>query len=82
MAITTMLFAAFARVRCKWPMWRIALVAGVFMVVDLAFVAANAMKFADGVRFGRNKAVRYYLRRQNEVLPDETEPGASLSGRV
>lgn len=29
-------------------MWRIALVAGVFMVVDLAFVAANAMKFADG----------------------------------
>jgi len=48
MAITTMLFAALAHVRWKWPMWRIVLVAGVFMLVDLAFVAANAMKFADG----------------------------------
>jgi KUP system potassium uptake protein len=48
MAITTMLFAALAHVRWKWPIWRIALVAGVFMLVDLAFVAANAMKFADG----------------------------------
>ncbi|MGF7137466.1 KUP system potassium uptake protein [Paraburkholderia sp. EB58] len=48
MAITTMLFAAYARVRLLWPVWRIVLVAGVFMMVDLAFVAANAMKFADG----------------------------------
>lgn len=48
MAITTMLFIAFARVRLKWPVWRIAMVAGVFLAVDLAFVAANAMKFADG----------------------------------
>ncbi|WP_246089134.1 potassium transporter Kup [Paraburkholderia guartelaensis] len=48
MAITTMLFAAFAHVRWKWPVWRIALVAGIFMVVDASFVAANAMKFADG----------------------------------
>ncbi|HTR10178.1 MAG TPA: KUP/HAK/KT family potassium transporter [Paraburkholderia sp.] len=48
MAITTMLFAAFAHVRLKWPMWRIALVAGIFMIVDASFVAANALKFADG----------------------------------
>lgn len=48
MAITTVLFAALAHVRWKWPTWRIALVAGVFMAVDMAFVAANAMKFADG----------------------------------
>lgn len=48
MAITTMLFAAFARVRRKWPIWRIVLVAGTFLLADLAFVAANAMKFADG----------------------------------
>ncbi|EEA00925.1 K potassium transporter [Burkholderia sp. H160] len=48
MLITTMLFAAFARVRWHWPIWRVALVAGIFMVVDVAFVAANAMKFADG----------------------------------
>jgi KUP system potassium uptake protein len=48
MAITTLLFAAFAHVRWKWPIWRVTLVAGVFLVVDLAFVAANAMKIADG----------------------------------
>lgn len=48
MAITTVIFAAFARVRWHWPRWRIAVVAGVFMVADLAFLAANAMKFADG----------------------------------
>ncbi len=48
MAITTMLFIALARVRLRWPVWRIATVAGVFLAVDLAFVAANAMKFADG----------------------------------
>jgi KUP system potassium uptake protein len=35
-------------VRWKWPVWRVALVAGVFMVVDASFVAANALKFADG----------------------------------
>ena len=48
MAITTVLFAAFADVRWRWPRWRIALVAGLFFTADLAFFAANATKFADG----------------------------------
>src|ERR1039458_2087219 len=48
MAITTLLFAALAETRWHWSKLRIGLVAGVFMVADLAFVAANAMKFADG----------------------------------
>ena len=48
MTITTMIFAAFARVRWKWPLWRVAGVAGVFLVVDVAFLVANAMKFLDG----------------------------------
>lgn len=48
MAITTILFAAFAYKRWHWPKWRIGLVAGIFMIVDLAFVIANAMKFVDG----------------------------------
>jgi len=48
MAITTVLFAAFADTRWHWPRWRIALMAGTFLIVDMAFVAANAMKFADG----------------------------------
>ncbi len=48
MAITTLLFAAFAHVHWKWPVWRVGMVAGVFMAIDVAFVVANAMKFADG----------------------------------
>jgi KUP system potassium uptake protein len=48
MAITTILFAAVARVRWRWPRWRVGLVAGTFLVADLAFVAANAFKFIDG----------------------------------
>lgn len=48
MLITTVVFAAFAHVRWQWPIWRVALVAGIFLVADAAFVAANALKFADG----------------------------------
>jgi KUP system potassium uptake protein len=48
MAITTMLFAATADTRWHWPRSRIALVAGGFMIADLAFVAANSLKFAEG----------------------------------
>jgi KUP system potassium uptake protein len=48
MAITTVLFAAVARVRWRWPRWRVAALAGVFLVADLAFVAANTFKFVDG----------------------------------
>ena len=48
MAITTVLFAALARTRWKWSWPGIIATAGIFMVADLAFVAANAMKFADG----------------------------------
>lgn len=48
MTITTVLFAAFARTRWHWATWRVAMVAGSFLLIDLAFVAANAMKFMDG----------------------------------
>jgi KUP system potassium uptake protein len=48
MAITTMLFAAMAHLRWRWPVWRVGVVAGVFLVADLAFVAANTFKFAAG----------------------------------
>ena len=48
MAITTVIFAAVARARWQWSRLRITLVAGVFMIADLAFVAANWMKFKDG----------------------------------
>jgi KUP system potassium uptake protein len=48
MAITTVLFAAVARRRWRWSWWRVAGLAGVFLVADVSFVVANAFKFVDG----------------------------------
>ena len=48
MAITTVLFANLAWSRWHWSAWRVAAIAGTFLFVDLAFVCANALKFADG----------------------------------
>ena len=48
MALTTVLFAALARREWKWSWLAIAAVAGTFMIADLAFVLANALKFLDG----------------------------------
>jgi len=48
MAITTILFAGVARLIWRWPVWRVAALAGVFLVADLAFVVANTFKFVDG----------------------------------
>lgn len=48
MAITTILFAGVARLRWRWPVWRVAALAGVFLVADLAFFVANTFKFVDG----------------------------------
>jgi KUP system potassium uptake protein len=48
MAITTVLFAHVARFRWHWPLWRVAAVAGLFLVVDLGFFSANLVKVAHG----------------------------------
>jgi KUP system potassium uptake protein len=48
MAITTVLYAAVARTRWRWRWTTVIAVAGSFLVADLAFVIANAFKFADG----------------------------------
>jgi KUP system potassium uptake protein len=48
MAITTVLFAAFALRRWHWSVPRVVAVSGVFLVADLAFVGANALKFSEG----------------------------------
>jgi KUP system potassium uptake protein len=48
MAITTVLFGIVAWSRFRWPRWRVAAVAGGFLVADVAFVVANAFKFLDG----------------------------------
>ncbi|MGH8251286.1 MAG: potassium transporter Kup [Steroidobacteraceae bacterium] len=48
MVITTLLGAVAARIAWKWPAWRVALVFGVFVIVDLAFVLGNATKIPTG----------------------------------
>jgi KUP system potassium uptake protein len=48
MAITTVLFAAVARERWRWPAGVLALVTGAFLAVDLSFLGANLLKVAEG----------------------------------
>jgi KUP system potassium uptake protein len=48
MAITTVLFAVLARRLWRWSLWRTAAVAGVFLVIDLAFATANLAKIRQG----------------------------------
>jgi KUP system potassium uptake protein len=48
MAITTVLFYVLCRVRWKWPVWRAGALAALFLVIDLAFFGANAIKLFQG----------------------------------
>ncbi|MEO8314684.1 MAG: KUP/HAK/KT family potassium transporter [Pseudomonadota bacterium] len=48
MLLTTVLGAAVAVTQWKWPAWRVALVFGAFLLVDFAFVLANATKIPHG----------------------------------
>jgi KUP system potassium uptake protein len=48
MAVTTVLFCVLARQRWRWPPWRIAAVAVVFLGIDLAFLSSNLTKVVQG----------------------------------
>jgi KUP system potassium uptake protein len=48
MAITTILFFFVVRELWGWPLWSSALLCGVLLSVDVAFLGANAVKFFDG----------------------------------
>jgi KUP system potassium uptake protein len=48
MMITTLLGAVVARTSWQWPTWRIVAVFGLFILVDVAFVAGNATKITSG----------------------------------
>ncbi len=48
MFITTCLIAVLMRQVWQWPYWRIAIVAGAFLIVDTAYFAANVIKIPDG----------------------------------
>jgi KUP system potassium uptake protein len=48
MLITTLLGALVATSLWNWPVWRVATLFGLMLLVDLAFVAGNATKIASG----------------------------------
>lgn len=48
MLITTILIGILAHSVWNWPLWRTALVIGLFAVVDVAYFAANVIKIPDG----------------------------------
>lgn len=48
MVITTILLAKIARKLWKWNPWLIGSITAAFLIVDLAFVSANLLKFTDG----------------------------------
>ncbi|MEX0734092.1 MAG: KUP/HAK/KT family potassium transporter [Steroidobacteraceae bacterium] len=48
MLVTTLLGAVAAATAWQWPVWRIVLVFGLFLAIDLAFVAGNASKIPSG----------------------------------
>jgi KUP system potassium uptake protein len=48
MLITTVLGAVVARTSWHWPPWRIVLVFGLFLVLDVAFLLGNVTKIASG----------------------------------
>jgi len=48
MIITTVLGAIVASLKWEWPYWKIALIFGLFLTIDLAFVLGNATKIPNG----------------------------------
>ena len=48
MSITTVLYYEVMRARWQWPLWKSAGIAGLFLVIDLSFFAANLVKVAHG----------------------------------
>ncbi|MBA3658348.1 MAG: KUP/HAK/KT family potassium transporter, partial [Gemmatimonadales bacterium] len=61
MTITSILLLVVARVIWKWPVWRVAALGTVFMVVDLAFFGANLLKIPDGGWFPLVVAIIVYV---------------------
>jgi KUP system potassium uptake protein len=48
MATTTVLLLVVARKQWKWSLWKVALLGGLFLAVDLAFFVTNLFKIPDG----------------------------------
>ena len=48
MTTTTVLLLVVARNHWKWSLWKVALLGGLFLIVDLAFLGTNLFKIPDG----------------------------------
>jgi KUP system potassium uptake protein len=61
MAITSVLFIVVASRLWRWAAWKVALLGGLFLFVDLAFFGANLLKVPDGGWFPLVVAALIYL---------------------
>jgi KUP system potassium uptake protein len=61
MTITTVLFAVLARRLWHWPIWKVGLVVGGLLIVDLALFGTNLLKLPDGGWFPLVVAALVYL---------------------
>ncbi len=61
MTTTTVLLLVVARKRWEWSLWKVALLGGLFLVVDLAFFGTNLLKIPDGGWFPLVVAAIVYL---------------------
>jgi KUP system potassium uptake protein len=61
MATTTVLFGVVARQIWKWAMWKVVLLVGLFLAVDIAFFVANLIKIPHGGWFPLIVAALVYV---------------------
>jgi KUP system potassium uptake protein len=83
MATTTVLLLVVARNHWKWSFWKLGLVGGLFLAVDLAFFVTNLFKIPDGGWFPITVAAVIYLlmstwkkgrARLSEIVRENTLP--------
>lgn len=91
MVITTLLFAVVARERWRWSRWVVGGITGAFLVVDLAFWAANLLKIPHGGWFplvvgGLLMTVMTTWRRGRAILTERVKsaviPAADFVGQI
>lgn len=86
MAVTSLAFYRVARIRLGWSPLLAAIVIGLFLVVDVAFFAANLLKFVDGgyvpaVVAGAFVAVMVVWARGRSLLRAHYESQSESTGR-
>jgi KUP system potassium uptake protein len=83
MATTTVLLLVVARNHWKWSLWKVALLGGLFLIVDLTFLVTNLFKIAYGGWFPLTVAGVIYLlmstwkkgrTRLSEIVRENTLP--------